>query len=118
MQSKNFLDYKNADWTKLRTDLNDNLTINNNLETCDENDFSVTQLTQLINNAIDYAVSRREQRYMATRLPLSQEIKNLITERNKIRKMYQRTKLDYLRKTKNNLSNTIKTRIKIFYNEN
>lgn len=95
-----FLNYKKANWEQFRNYMNDNLTINNVLDTTNKIDDSVNQITQTINNAINFAIPKVKPKLIAARISLPPEIKALIIERNKIRKTYQQTNLDYLLKSK------------------
>ena len=80
--------YKNVDWRRFRTTLNEATTINNNIQSIASLESEVQQITENIQTAGDEIAQKVILKPQEDRLPA--EILNLIKFRNKIRKRYQR----------------------------
>ena len=87
---RTFLQYKEANWEMYREHINSQLKINsklNNVETIEE---SVKTLTKAINDAAKISIPISKQNIGPIKLP--NNIRHEITNRNKIRKLFQSTR--------------------------
>lgn len=109
--------YRLANWKLFRSDINSKIVINNKIKTKSDVDVGVSNLTNIINNAIKISIplckTGKQFKYQ-----LPSEILDLIQTRNSLKKILQRTCNDNIRKIKNKLTNTINKKISKFNNNN
>ena len=114
---RKYFNYKLAKWDMFRKIINENLVIDQKILTQTDIDNSISNLVKMIQNAsnksIPLAPGNAGKHYM-----LPPDIKALIKTRNNLRKMYQRTYSEEIRKIKNKLSNVITKKLVNFNNNN
>lgn len=115
-EPKYMIDYKNADWQLFKSTINEKLTVNYRIKTKEEVDDTINMLQTIIINAKNQAIPNKLLRPDKSVLP--DHIQELIRKRNRIRNIYQRTKVDIYRQQKNSLSNTITREIQTWNNDN
>lgn len=108
-------DYKNTNWKLFRKIVNDRLTINNNIDSQQELDEEVDVLTKIIQDARDATTKLIKQKPKVETLP--QNIKDLITFKNKIKKRWQRCRRLTDKRRLIELQDTIKTRLDEYKND-
>lgn len=109
------LNYKKANWKQFRSILNNDLIINNKLNTKTDIDDSINNLTKIINKAKNEAVPKIKITPRINQLP--DTIKQLIKDRNTARRKYQRTRISSYKIEKNRLSNLVNREIKHHLND-
>ena len=114
--TRSLLNYKSADWSKFRSILGSELILDRYLETKHDLDRSVDVLLGSIKEATNKAILRKHCKLK--HIPLPPYIRNLIKYRNALRKLYQKTLSNNVRKIKNKLSNKITKEIASFENKN
>ena len=114
---KTFFNYKKANWKIFRDIVNENLTINQRIKSINDIETSIGNLVTVISNASSKAIPIVKGTGGKHHI-LPPNIKALITARYKLRKLWQRTGNNEVRKIKNKLSNTINKKIAEFNNNN
>jgi hypothetical protein len=112
---KSFTSYKHTNWKKLRHTLDNKIIINSNINTSTELDAEINKLTQALLHA-----KKLHSQTISTKTPRTQippEIINLTKDRNKYRKLHQRTGLLAYKNLTQDLNRDIKNKI-ITYNNN
>jgi hypothetical protein len=84
--------YKDTDWKKFRKTLDSLIKINSNIKTTNELDTEINKFTEALNNTRNKHSKTIKVKTDKSTIPL--EITNLIKDRNKARKIHQRTGLD------------------------
>lgn len=84
-------DYEKAEWEKVRRILNSKVKITNKISTEEEIDKEVQKLTRNIQEAITKSIPLSTTKVIQDRLP--NNILNMISDRNRLRKRWQRTRL-------------------------
>lgn len=107
--------YAEANWKLFKYELNKNIILPPILETVNDINKAVDNITTLIQNASKAAIPLRKQRTIEDNLP--DNIKILISQRNHIRKKWQQSRSDQLRILKNHLSNKVRLLINNHKNE-
>lgn len=116
MSQKTVISYKDTNWQSFRKTLNQNITINNKIESSEDIERELKIFTdQLIKTQTEYSKTIKLGKKS---LPLDEEIKTLIRIRNNLRKQYQRTFWQYLKNDINRLNRVIRTKIRTSVNQN
>lgn len=115
-ENKNFFNYKRANWTKFRENIDKNLTVTCKLKSKQHINAAVKNLTNIIQDSMRACIPTAK--VANKKYNLNPEIKKLITERNRLRKLFQRTGNFAYRDQKNSLSNLIKSKVKDLRNKN
>ena len=82
------LDYKKANWKAFRQRLNQEITINSKINTTEQIEKEVQQLTNRIQNAVAETIPTKPLKAMQDEIP--EHIKEMIRKRNKTRKCWQK----------------------------
>lgn len=106
----NFLNYKTADWSKFRKHIIDNFTVQSNLNTEEKINNATKELTNVIQHAVRVSIKTCKNTTDNTQ-NADQNIKTLIKERNKNRKIFQRTRNPYYQIKKDLLAEEIKNKL-------
>lgn len=114
LKTRQFFYYKDANWPKFREILNQKIIINKNINSTSDIDKEVENFIKCINEAADSTIPK--QRAGTFHIHLPHNIKQLIDNRNKLPKIFQRTANSEIKKIHTQLSNKIKRSIKKFYN--
>lgn len=101
-----FLDYNKGNWNRLKSFINMNTKIEATILSPADVDAQVRNITEIIQSAVNLSVPRKRINYKTHEM--DQETRELISERNRIRKLWQRTGLDQHRITKNQLNEEIR----------
>lgn len=109
-QPKAVFSYKNTDWNKFRKILDQNLEINNKICTIKEIEETVTNFTGYIQNTMGKVITKKNINICRDDLP--NQIIEIIKRRNKIRKLWQNTRLPHLKKQYTTLTKKITERIR------
>ena len=112
---KTFFNYKKANWKIFRDIVNENLTSNQRIESINDIETSIGNLVTVISNASSKAIPIVKGTGGKHHI-LPPNIKALINARRKLRKLWQRTDSNEVRKIKNKLSNTINKKIAEYNN--
>lgn len=107
-------DYRKADWRGLVNQLGNRLGAPPKLNSPQEIDHQVDIFTTAIQTAISDNIPLKTP--VAQKLNLPSHIKNLITEKNRARKRWQRTGIYYHKTQLNQLQDLVKSKIKEFKN--
>lgn len=111
-----YLDYSKADWKKFRTVMNQKTDLNIKLPSIDSVDCAVEKLTTDIQSAMAKSIPSAKVKGFCR--VTDQEIKDLIHERNSLRRISQRTKDPKDRIAKNKITNLIGKKVKNMNNSN
>ena len=101
---------------KIQKHLGSELILDRHLETKHDVDKSVDVLLGSIKGATNKAIPRKNLKFK--HIPLPPYIRNLIKDRNALRKLFQKALSNNVRKIKNKLSNKIRKEIATFENKN
>lgn len=113
---KHITSYKNTDWSLLRQTLNDQITINNRINSDTAIDTELDKLTTMIQR--NKAKFSKRVKIRQNCIELNEEILELIKTRNTMRKTYQRQYYtQYLKTSINRISRVIKNKIRQCINE-
>lgn len=85
-QARTILNYRDADWAKFRTIINQRTQVRREFGSTEEIDTQVDNLSKIIKDAAEEAIPERH----FTRRGYPQEVDELIRERNRIRRRWQR----------------------------
>ena len=110
------MDYKKANWQKMRTIVNKNLALKADLKTTADVNASVDSLIRVISGAVHESIPNKNPTSFYK--PLPTYIRNLIKNRNSLRRIFQRTGSNAVRKIKNQLANKINREISKVNNTN
>ena len=102
--------YKTTNWTRLRQIINDRLVINNDIETPADIENEVTKLTKILQDVRNKTTKQTKITPREETIP--DDIKNLITFKNRIKRIWQRNHRDIDRRRLNDLQQTITLRLK------
>jgi hypothetical protein len=86
--SRRITSFKNTDWTKFRSDINRAIKINSNIGTIEKLNSEITKFTSIL---VEMSKKHSKEVDPTFRLQIPDDITQLMKERNKIRKIYQRT---------------------------
>jgi hypothetical protein len=86
--SRRITSFKNTDWTKFRSDINRAIKINSNIGTREKLNSEITKFTSIL---VEMSKKHSKEVDPTFRLQIPDDITQLMKERNKIRKIYQRT---------------------------
>ncbi|KAK2578341.1 hypothetical protein KPH14_002065, partial [Odynerus spinipes] len=104
------LDYCKADWKLFRECINRNLSINSKIETKGQIEQEVHKLTSKIQNATRKAIPTKEIKTFQNELPLY--ILQMIKDRNKTRRIWQKHRIDTLKQKMNKQTTEIRKAIR------
>ena len=90
------LNYKKANWKAFRQRLNQEITINSKINTTEQIEKEVQQLTNRIQNAVAETIPTKSLKAMQDEIP--EYIKEMIRKRNKTRKCWQKYRLDFIKR--------------------
>ena len=113
---KKFLNYSKANWNLFRNYINTSLKITTKLKTEKDIDLAINNITIITQNAIKTAIPLDKFK-LKTNFS-NDEIKNLIKERNKIRRKIQRTGCKILKSKRNQISKIINSKLFELNNKN
>lgn len=108
------LNLRKINWDKFREKLQNNLEINNKLDTIEEIDKAVETITKVISDAMNQSAPPVKTLTPSSHLPVN--IKKTIRLRNAARRRFQRTRADVARKLYNQLAHQTKKEIKEWKN--
>jgi hypothetical protein len=86
--TRTFWSFENTDWKKFRQDMNGKTKITSNIRTIEQLEAELAEFTKILAETIK---SHTKVIKITERDGIPDETKSLITERNKMRKLYQRT---------------------------
>lgn len=115
-QKSQFHDYNKADWKSIRKDIECSIDLTTKIHTVQELDSTVKTITTIIQTAIDKHIPKISTEYYGRKN--NPEIGELIKERNKLKRIYQRTGDPEFNLAKNRLTNIIKIKLKADDNKN
>lgn len=113
---KCIISYKNTNWDLLRLKLNDKIKINNKIESSDEIDLELNNLTSTIQKTKKEFTAKIN--INPNKIDLNNEILDLIKHRNRVRKYYQeQTHNQQIKTYINQISRTIRSQIRQIIND-
>ena len=110
------MDYKKANWQRMRTIINKNLTLKADLKTTADVNARVESLIRVVFGAVNETIPNKTSTNFYKHLP--NYIRNLVKNRNSLRRIFQRTVSNTVRKIKNQLANKINREISKVNNTN
>lgn len=102
---KTTLRYDKADWSKFQKHISDNINVTNTITNTAAIDTEINVITDLLNTAIDISVPKTSQKTHTLHIPLP--IKHMMSERNTLRRKWQRTHCPKVRIRINSLTRQI-----------
>lgn len=99
--------YAKADWPKIKNSINNNKSLNIDINSPEQIDTEIDELTDTLVKSLNLVPTMPKLRLKK----FNKETKDLINRRNRARKIYQNTGDDRFRKIKNNLNNKVKEAI-------
>lgn len=116
-RTRQITSYKKTDWTKFRQTLDKNITIDYNIQTEEQLEASILSLSRAITKALQKHTKTKTITLQHRNTQLPQSISDLIAERNRTRRTWQRSR-DLRHKTHmNTLTRTIRSVIYKHTNE-
>lgn len=115
LEEQTFLNYNKANWEKFQRNVNENLRLSNNLNTKVDIENSVDEFVSVIQNAMSKSIPKIKIKQNIKFV--SDEIRLMISDRNKLRKIYQSTRSIEVKKIKNKLTNSIRRKIFQYNND-
>lgn len=115
VSEKRIYNYRDTDWKVFREELDKAIEINNRIFTKPELEAAVENLTSRINSTMGKIIKKDKIRAIKDSLP--DDIVQLIKERNRIRRIWQRTRLPHLKLEYTKQTHTIKNRITEYRNK-
>lgn len=113
---KTIISYRDTDWTEFRNTLNQNIKINNKIESTDDIDRELNLFTDHVVKA--QLAHSKKIKIGQKLIQIDDETKNLIRIRNRTRKLYQQTYWQYLKQNINQLNRAIRKKIREHLNLN
>lgn len=105
-KNQTFLNYKKANWKNFKSELQDKHKIEYKLDTIEKIDIAVKNVTKSIQKAIKHNIPKTKIEIRSEQL--NSEIRNIICERNALRKKFQKTNNPKIKARKNELSRKIR----------